>query len=143
MLGMIGLLITWGLVAAITAAEIGAIVGTYRFFARFVYDVMNSAMSKLKGFMNTLMKADEKKVFAGVKAFIKKVWNGVNTVAQEIVKEYTYFRDKQRWTVTERVREVPPDKVAEEIPLAFIRAVEFNNEHDVTDQVKMKLENCA
>ena len=143
MLGTIGLLITWGIVAAITAAEIGAIVGTYRFFARFVYDVLNSTMKKLKGFMDKLLKADKKKVFAGVKAFLKKVWKGVNTVVQEIVKQYTYLRDKQTWRVTETTREVPPDKVADEIPLEFLRTAGVNTERDVTDKVKLTLEACA
>lgn len=143
MLGTIGLLITWGIVAAITAAEIGAIVGTYRFFARFIYDAMNSTMKKLKGLMGKLLKTDEKKVFAGAKAIIKKVWKGANTVVQEIVKQYTYLRDKQRWTVTENTYEVPPDKVTEEIPVDFLRTAGVNTERDVTESVKMKLENCA
>lgn len=89
-----------------------------------------------------------KKVFAGVKTFVKKIQKGVNTkgvntVVQEIVKEYTYQRDKQRWIVTETTREVPPDKVKEEIPADILKKVGIMTEYDVTDRVKMKLEKCA
>lgn len=136
---MIGTLITWAIVAA---AVSGAIVGTFRFFSNFVFEVMNSTMKKLKGFMSKVLRVG-KKVFAGVKTFVKKVQKGVNTVVQEIVKEYTYLRDKQKWIVTETTREVPPDKVKEEIPADILRRVGIMTEYDVTDKVKMKLEKCA
>lgn len=136
---MIGTLITWAIVAA---AVSGAIVGTFRFFSNFVFEVMNSTMKKLKGFMSKVLRVG-KKVFAGVKTFVKKVQKGINTVVQEIVKEYTYLRDKQKWIVTETTREVPPDKVKEEIPADILRRVGIMTEYDVTDRVKMKLEKCA
>lgn len=136
---MIGTLITWAIVAA---AVSGAIVGTFRFFSNFVFEVMNSTMKKLKGFMSKVLRVG-KKVFAGVKTFVKKVQKGINTVVQEIVKEYTYLRDKQKWIVTETTREVPPDKVKEEIPADILRRVGIMTEYDVTDKVKMKLEKCA
>lgn len=68
LIGTIGTLITWAIVAA---AVSGAIVGTFRFFSNFVMEVMNSTMRKLKGFMNKVLRAG-KKVFAGVKTFVKK-----------------------------------------------------------------------
>ena len=144
LIGTIGTLITWAIVAA---AVSGAIVGTFRFFSNFVMEVMNSTMRKLKEFMNKVLRAG-KKVFAGVKTFVKKIQKGVNTkgvntVVQEIVKEYTYQRDKQRWIVTETTREVPPDKVKEEIPADILKKVGIMTEYDVTDRVKMKLEKCA
>lgn len=126
---MIGTLITLFLV---TAAA-GAVFGVWHYFADFLRDAMNFVAEKVKGLLHV--------VFAGSQALLKKVWNGI----VEIVKSFTYDRDNDRWKVTTTEREIPPDKVNEEVP-DYIRARverESSVAHDVTDEVELKLKECA
>lgn len=88
---------------------------------------LQSVAESVKGFLHI--------VFAGSQALLKKVWGGI----KEIIKSFTYDRERDKWKVTTTEREIPPDKVEEEVP-DYIRAKverEQNREHDVTDEVDM------
>ena len=124
-----GTLITLVVVAAVS----GIVYGIWHYFADFVIEVMNAVAEKVKYLVNV--------VFAGTKCLLKKVWNGI----KEIIKSYTYDRERDKWTVTTTEREVPPDKVEKEIPADILDKVkrEQNREHDVTDEVELKLKECA
>mgnify|MGYP006916135055 CR=1 FL=1 len=126
---MIGTLITLFLV---TAAA-GAVFGVWHYFADFLKDAMNYVAEKVKGLLHV--------VLAGSQALLRKVWGGI----KEIVKSFTYDRERDKWKVTTTERDIPPDKVEEEVP-DYIRARverEQNREHDVTDEVELKLKECA
>ena len=126
---MIGTLIT---IFLVTAAA-GAVYGVWHYFADFLMEAMNYVAEKVKGLLHV--------VFAGSQALLKKVWGGI----KEIVKSFTYDRERDKWKVTTTEREIPPDKVEEEVP-DYIRAKverEQNREHDVTDEVELKLKECA
>ncbi|MBR1438143.1 MAG: hypothetical protein IJ587_06350 [Synergistaceae bacterium] len=126
---MIGTLITVLVVAAVS----GTVYGIWHYFADFVMDIVKSIAERVKRFLS--------KVFAGVKCFLKRVWGSI----KEIIKSYTYDREKDKWTVTETTREVPPDEVENEIPADIRARVEVmpEVEHDVTDKVELKLKECA
>lgn len=124
-----GTLITLVLVAAAA----GAVYGVWHYFADFLVDAMKAVAEKVKGLLNV--------VFAGAQALLKKAWNGIT----EIVKSFTYDRERDKWRVTTTERDIPPDKVEEEVP-DYIRArVERNSSvaHDVTEEVELKLKECA
>lgn len=126
---MIGTLIT---IFLVTAAA-GAVFGVWHYFADFLRDAMSYVAEKVKGFLHI--------VFAGAQALLKKVWGGI----KEIVKSFTYDRERDKWKVTTTERDIPPDKVEEEVP-DYIRARverEQDREHDVTDAVELKLKECA
>ena len=123
---MIGTLITIG----IALLGIGtAVFGNWHSFVDFVRDVFRAAVNVIS------------ETLAGVKCFLKKVWSGI----QEIVKSYHYDRERNRWTVTTETHEVPPDQVEDEIPEDIRAQVEReqSREHDVTEQVELKLKECA
>lgn len=122
---MIGTLIT---IAIVFLGVGAAVLGNWHKFVDFVMDVFRAAVNVIS------------KSLAGVKCFVKKVWGSI----QEIVKSYNYDRERDRWTVTTETYEVPPDKVEEEIPDDIRAAVNYNSrEHDVTEQVELKLKECA
>ena len=126
---MIGTLIT---IFLVTAAA-GAVYGVWHYFADFLRDAMQAVAEAVKGLLHV--------VFAGAQALLKKVWGGI----KEIVKSFTYDRERDKWKVTTTEREIPPDKVEEEVP-DYIRARverEQNREHDVTDEVELKLKECV
>ncbi len=97
---MIDTLITLFLVTAVA----GAVYGVWHYFADFLKDAMSAVAEKVKGLLHV--------AFAGAQALLKKVWNGT----KEIVKSFTYDRDRDKWKVTTTERDIPPEKVNEEVP---------------------------
>lgn len=126
---MIGTLIT---IFLVTAAA-GSVFGVWHYFADFLKDAIDYVAERVKGLLHV--------VFAGAQTLLRKVWGGI----KEIVKSFTYDHERDKWKVTTTERDIPPDKVEEEVP-DYIRARverEQNREHDVTDEVELKLKECA
>lgn len=124
-----GTLITLTLVLAAA----GAVSGVWHYFAKSLENVMSKAAEKIKEFVHI--------VLAGAKCLLKKIADAI----KEIVKVYTYDRDRDTWIITTTEREIPPDEVENEVP-ADIRANienDISREHDVTDKVELKLKECA
>lgn len=137
----VGTLITWAIVAA---AVTGAVVGTFRFFADFVTKVLTSAMKKFRNFLGKL----KKEVLAGAKCFAQRVWEGTKYVVRAIVREYIYVRDKVGnliWKMRETTREIPPNKVEDEIPYEIRTNAEYlsGKAYDVTNDVILTLKRSA
>ena len=116
-----------------TAAIGGIVTGVWHYFSAFIQETMKSITKKLKKLPNV--------TFAGIKCFLKKTWGTI----KEIIRAYKFYKDRNEWEIETIIRKVPKNKVEEEIP-ADIRAKverEHGLEHDVTENVELKLKRCA
>lgn len=118
---------------------IGTVTGFWSSFLKFMKKTLLKAAELLKQAWQVTVNFVSK-ILVGAKAFVQRIGNKIH----EIVKSYSYEKDRKIWTVTKETYEVPPEDVEREIP-ADIRAMVQNNqnEHDITQELINKLQESA